>query len=495
MLSLLEIRKSVNKLVLISVLFFSVSCAQQSGKKTDQVLESEDLSLDIDPVDFDLEKIKERGTLRVILENTSTGYFLYRGRPMGFQYEMARRLCDELDVTLELVIENDLEKSFRMLLEGEGDIIAHSLTITKERRQYVEFTQSHYEIRQMLVQRKPDNWRKMKRHEIERELIRSPSELIGLEIYVKRGSSYVRRLRNLSEEIGGDIIIIEEFGDVLTEELISMVSHKEIDYTVADKDIADISATFYQNIDVNTPLSLSTQVAWAVRKNSPEMLNTVNTWIQGMKRKPDFNVLYRKYFEDPKGFRVRVQSDFSSLGGEKISPYDDLIKEHAKRINWDWRLLAALMHQESNFNPTVESWMGARGLMQVVPQTGKSFGVTDLFDPEKNVIAGTKYLDWLENYWKKYVTDSLERRKFVMGAYNAGPGHVLDAIKLTEKYDRDPKKWEDNVEYFLLQKSKPKFFKDPVVKSGYCRGDEPVEYVRDIFAQYEIYKQFIKEQI
>ncbi len=480
-------------ILLIFVLIFSVSCSDRTGRDDPRSIDSEGLDIDIDPVAFDFQAIKKRGSLRVILENTSTGYFLYKGKPVGLQYELARRFCEEAGVTLELVIENDLEKSFEMLLRGEGDLIAHSLTITKERRRLVAFTDPHYEIRQVLVQRKPDNWRNMKLHEIERSMIRSPSELIGKKIFVKKGSSYVRRLRNLSEEIGGDVVIIEEFGDVLTDELISMVSHKEIDYTVADEDIAEITATYYRNIDVKTPLSLPTQVAWAVRDNAPELVETVNVWISSMKRKPDFNVLYRRYFEDPKGFSVRLQSDFSSLGGQKISPYDNLIRQYADSIEWDWRLLAALVHQESNFDPSAESWMGARGLMQMVPSTAESFGAKNVMDPKQNIKAGTRYLEWLDNYWRKYAPDSLERVKFVMGSYNVGQGHVRDAVRLTEKYGKDPEVWEDNVAYYLLQKSKPKFFRDPVVTSGYCRGEEPVEYVRDILAQYEIYQQFIDQ--
>jgi membrane-bound lytic murein transglycosylase F len=490
----LDINKTFARIILFLLSLSSLTCNMGcSGNKGDKRNETnqEIISLDIDPVKFDLSEINKRGSLRVILENTSTGYFLYKGRPMGLQYELASRFCEEVGLTMDIVIENDLEKSFRMLLEGEGDIIAHGLTITKARRQIIDFTEPHYEIRQVLVQRKPDGWRDMRLHEIEKTLIRSPSELIGKKIYVKKGSSYVRRLRNLSEEIGGDIVIIEEFGEVLTEELISMVSHGEIDYTVADEDIASISSTFYQNVDVNTPLSLPTQVAWGVRNNSPDLLDAINTWITSMKRKPDFNVLYRRYFEDPKGFRVRIQSDFSSIGGEKISPYDDIIQKYAGEINWDWRLLAALIHQESNFKPDAKSWMGAMGLMQMIPSTAKSYGVTNIFNPEQNIMAGTKHLNWLENYWKKYVSDSLERRKFVMGSYNVGQGHVMDAVRLTEKYNKDPEVWDDNVAYYLLQKSKPKYFKDQVVKSGYCRGEEPVEYVREIFAQYDIYTQFI----
>jgi membrane-bound lytic murein transglycosylase F len=247
-----------------SFLFFSLcillpfliiaGCSTPSKRRIEKLKERSSVVFP-EPVDLDFPAIKKRGTIRVILENTSTGYFLYKGRPMGLQYELARRFSDEMGLSLEVVVENDLEKGLMLLQEGQGDILAHSLSITKERRELVEFSDAYYEIRQMLVQRKPDNWQLMPVHEVENELIRSPTELIGKEIYVKKGSSYVRRLQNLSEEVGGDIIIIEEFGDVLTEELIHMVSRNEIDFTVADEDIANISATYFQNIDVETPLA------------------------------------------------------------------------------------------------------------------------------------------------------------------------------------------------------------------------------------------------
>jgi membrane-bound lytic murein transglycosylase F len=409
---------------------------------------------------------------------------------MGFQYELAKDFCDKNNLTMKIIIENDFERSFQLLLKGEADIIAHSLTYTKDRKKIMDFIDPQYEVRQMLIQHKPEGWEKMKKHEIENNLIKSPTELIGRQIHVKKGSSYVRRLNNLSEELGGDIIIKEESGEILTEELIVMVANKTIEFTVADEDLADVGATYFDNIDVQMPVSLPTQVGWAVRKNSPELLVLLNKWLNDLKRKPDFNVLFKKYYDDPKGFKRRVKSDFSTITGNKISPYDDLIKKNAANIGWDWRLLAALIYQESQFDPNAKSWMGARGLMQLVPGTAKEFGAKKILDPEQNIKAGTNYLEWLEAYWSKYIDEETVLEKFVLASFNAGQGHVLDAMKLAEKYGKDPEKWDGNVEFYLLLKSKPKYYKDPVVSSGYCRGREPVNYVKSILEQVEIYKQF-----
>ena len=165
----------------------------------------------------DWDDIVVKGKLRVILKNSPTGYFLYRGRPMGFEYELLSRFCDRHKINLEVILESDMEKCFAMLNEGKCDVIAHNLTITKERRKDVEFTVPQYEVRQMLVQRLPDGYAKMKSYQIENLLIRDPVTLIGREIHVRKNSSYYDRLIHLSEEMGGDIKVIQEFGDIQTE--------------------------------------------------------------------------------------------------------------------------------------------------------------------------------------------------------------------------------------------------------------------------------------
>jgi membrane-bound lytic murein transglycosylase F len=468
----------------------SGACSEKSRPESENLMKSNLLEFDSTSVDFNFKQIKERGSIRIILANTSTGYFLYKGRPMGFQYELVKNFCDNNNIKMEIVIDQDFNRSFQMLLKGEADIIAHSLTINKDRKEILNFMLPLYEVRQMLVQHKPAGWETMKKHEIEAGLLKRPSELIGKEIHVKKGSSYALRLKNLSDEIGGDIIIKEENGELITEDLIVRVANKEIAFTVADEDLAEVGATYFQNIDVQMPVSLPTQVSWAVRKNCPELLSQLNNWLSSIKRKPDFNVLFKKYFDDPKGFRKRAQSDLSTIRGDMISPYDEFIKKYARSIGWDWRLLASLIYQESQFDPEAKSWVGARGLMQLMPTTAKKYGAQNILDPEQNIKAGTNFIKWLQEYWKKYIEDKTELQKFVLASYNTGQVHVLDAMKLAEKYNKDSKIWNDNVEFYLLMKSKPKYYKDPVVTGGYCRGSEPVHYVKNIYEQFDIYKQF-----
>jgi len=476
-------------LISLLIVFLLVSSCRRGGNES---TENKEGRLELpDPIERDLPAIKEDGYLTAIVENSSTGYFLYKGQPMGYEYELLHLYADQMGLELRVKLTQSIDQAFEMLNSGEGDLIAYSLTITKDRKKQIAFTDNHYTTRQVLVQRKPDNWRKMTVDRISKSLVRNQVDLIGKEIHVRKSSSYVDRLKNLSQEIGGDIIVIEEEDSAETEELIKRVSMGEFKYTVADETVALVNSSYYPNIDVKTAISFPQQIAWAVRKNAPKLEKSLNSWLADIKKKPTFNVIYNKYFKDNRASKMRAKSDFSSIGGEKISEFDDLIKKGADSLGWDWRLLASQIYQESRFNPRAESWAGAKGLMQLVPETAKRFGTKNLFKPEESIKAGVNYLNYLDKLWAKTIEDPEERKKFVLASYNVGLGHVTDARDLAKKYDKDPTEWDDSVEYYLLMKSKPEFFRDEVVQSGYCRGAEPVNYVRQILKRYEEYKQLV----
>jgi membrane-bound lytic murein transglycosylase F len=307
-----------------------------------------------------------------------------------------------------------------------------------------------------------------------------------------KSSSFVERMENLSEEIGGDILIREDSADAGSESLIKHVAMGEINYTVADHPIAMVNAAYYPNLDVSTILSLPQQIAWAIRKNSPNLLHVVDEWLIKIKKEPTFMVIYNRYFKSPRTSLLRMSSDYSSLGGSKISPYDELIKQGAEKLGWDWRLLAAVIYQESRFIVDDESWAGARGLMQLMPETAKRFGATNPDDPRQSIRAGVNFLKYLDKYWAKTIMDQDERLKFVLASYNAGLSHIIDARELTVKYKKNPTQWSD-VEYYLLQKSNPEFYRDPLVMAGYCKCEEPVNYVKNVLDRFEEYKLHIAE--
>jgi membrane-bound lytic murein transglycosylase F len=480
--------KRYHLLIAVFISIVWVGCKSTDADTNDRI----PVRRSVPPVSFDFDKIKERGYLIALIDNSSTGLFLYKGRTMGYEYDLLKMFTDSVGVGLRINIVTNLEEAFELLNKGKGDIMAYNLTVTKERKEKVSFTHYHNLVRLMLIQRKPDDWRQMKLHEIEQELIRNPVDLIGKQVYVRYQSSYLDRLINLSDEIGGDIVIIEDEPNTETEHIIKKVAVGEIDYTVAEEDIALLNATYYPNLDVKTAVSFPQQIAWAVRKNSPLLLDTLNNWILEMRKQPDYYTIYNKYFKSSRSSRRRKSSDFSTLGGGELSPYDDLIKKAADQLNWDWRLLAAQIFRESKFNPEVISWAGAIGLMQLLPVTAKEYGVTKLKDPEENLKAGTAHLELLTSIWEEMIDDPDERIKFILASYNVGHGHVRDARRLARKYGEDENSWEVVSDY-LLKKSVQAYYNDPIVEFGYCRGTEPVEYVEYIYETFENYKMLVDE--
>ncbi len=439
-------------------------------------------------VKVDFNDILERGYFTAVVDNSSTGLFLYKGQPMGFEYELLDRFARAHGLKLKIDVTPDLQEAFSKLRNGKGDILAYNLTVTKERTKKIAFTEHHKLVKLVLVQRKPDNWRNLKLHQIDRKVIRDPVYLIGKKVSVRNSTSYIDRLQNLSEEIGADIQIVEESPNLDTEDLIEMVSTGEIEYTVAEEDIAKVNSFYYPNRDVGTPLSFSQRIAWGVRKSSPQLLDTLNSWIRMMKKRVDYHVIHNKYFKSRRASIIRAKSDYSTIKGDQISPYDELIKAAAAEIGWDWKFLAAQIFKESRFNKNAVSWAGAVGLMQLLPSTGEQYGYTDLTNPEVSLKAGIRHIKWINKQWESLIEDEIEKKKFILASYNIGQGHIQDAYRLAKKYGEDPQKW-DIVSKYLLKKSKPKYYNDPVVKFGYCKGIEPVNYVEVIFDLYDKYNE------
>lgn len=478
--------RKIGIILIIILSFLATSCLRNNEKKIDDLVDKktgEKLTR--------LDKIMKRGKLIAATDYNSISYFVYRGEPMGYQYEMLKLFAEELDVKLEIVVENDLNKTFSMLNQNEIDLVAMGLTVTKERGKDVDFTYPHTQTRQVLVQRKPDNWRDMKNwKEVEEAMIRNPIELGGKTVHVQKNSSFISRLQNLSDEIGDTIYVVEDPKKEV-EELIKSVAEGEIDYTIADEHVALVNEKYYSNIDVNTPVSFPQNVAWAVKKGNDSLRIAINEWITGYKNTLLSRVIYNKYFKNPRSVNI-AQSEYHSVKGGKISKYDEIIKRVSEKYGLDWRLLASLIYQESAFQPDVRSWVGAYGLMQLMPGTAATYGVDTSSSIEEQISAGVKFLMWLDEQLPEDI-DEEERIKFILASYNAGIAHVFDARRLAEKFDKDPNVWDENVDYYLLNKSKPEFYRDSVVKYGYCRGEEPYNFVTEILERYEHYKNVLED--
>lgn len=440
-------------------------------------------------IGFDLDSIRARGRLVAVTDFNSTSYFIYRGEPMGFHFELLKAFTSHIGVDLEIITENHPEEAFELLHTGQADLLAMGLTVNSSRKEEISFTEPVDRTRQVLVQRKPHKWRAMQASVLERTLIRNQTDLAGKSIYVQKGSSHSERLHSLAREIGDHIHVVEVPFE--SEILIELVDKGEIEYAVCDENIASVNAGYYPDIDVMTPVSLAQNLAWGIRKtNSDQLREELDNWIKNFRNTKKFAILYAKYFRNSNSTAI-VKSDYYSLNTGKVSQWDDLIKMFSESISWDWRLLASLIYQESRFIPDVVSGAGAYGLMQIMPETGKNFGVDITSSPLNNIRAGTMYINRLHGIFDTRITDENERMKFILASYNAGPGHVLDAMKLAEKNGMDPQKWENNVAVWLTKKSEPQYYTDAVVRNGYFRGKESIAFVDEILNRYEHYKNII----
>ncbi|MBT8317833.1 MAG: transporter substrate-binding domain-containing protein [Lutibacter sp.] len=444
-------------------------------------------------VDRDLDDIKKDGVLKALVVYSSTSYFLYKGQPMGFEYELLQRLSKHLNLKLEIIISTDLDSQFEVLNRGDVDIIAHGMTITNQRKWEVDFTEYLYLTKQVLVQKKPDNFRKISWSALQKQMIDDPIDLIGETISIRKNSAYYERILSFSNEIGGDIYIDTLDSKLSTGEIIDMVVDGKIKYTIADENLAKINASNNPILKIDVPISFSQRIAWVTRKKSTKLRSVLNKWIISQRKKTDYHVIYNKYFKNKRFFNRRVKSDYYSLTNNQISQFDDLIKKFTKILGWDWRLLASQVYQESKFDPKAESWAGARGLMQVMPATAKDLGINDPTDPIESIRGGTTYLNQIYERFTD-ITNEVDRTKFTLAAFNCGYGHVRDAQLLADANGLNPLVWEDSVDQMLLALRFPKNYNKKFIKYGYVRGFEPVTYVNQIYERYQHYKQFISEK-
>ena len=431
---------------------------------------------------YDLTHMKDSGVLVALTLNSSISYFDYRGEPMGFQYELAKHFAQSLGLKLQMKTARNMEDLVHMLLRGEGDLIAYPLPITKEFKDSVDFCGEDIITHQVLVQRNGNKSQKA---------LTNVTELIGKDVYAKPGK-HLDRLINLDKELGGGIHIHEVTNDSITnEDLMMQVANGTIDYTLSDNDLARLNKTYYPNLNTNLAVSFDQRASWAVRKTSPLLSEAADRWHKENMTSPAYKASAKKYFEMSKRL---PHGPILSIKDGKISHFDHLFKKYAPEVGWDWRVIASLAYNESNFDTTAVSWVGAKGLMQLMPRTARAMGIPEGKEqnPEESVKAATKYLAQLARSFNK-VTNPEEKMKIVLGAYNAGIVHVFDAMALAEKYGKNKYIWDENVASFILLKSNEEYFNDPVCKNGYFRGRETYNFVKDILGRAEMYKQKIKD--
>jgi len=469
-------KKRQYKPMLLLFLFFTLCCFTncQADKKDEQTDKKEH-----ERAQKAYERVLKRGKLIVLMQNSTTSYFVYRGAKMGYEYELIAEFAKSMGLKVEIVPIKDLDRLIPMLKNKKADIIACNFAISGQRKKEINFSIPYMKTKQVLIQRKENTPPTIS--------VKTVDQLKNKKIYIWQNSSYYKRLIHLQEEIGDSFAICAVDGKISDEELIEQVAQKEIDYTVTGENIALINSQFYPNIDFSVPLSLQQNIAFGLHKEHIFLQEKLNAWLDSFLQTPKHRFIYQKYYKHGV-VGMSPSTKYSSVGKGHLSPYDLFFQQAAEKYQLDWQLCAAVAYQESKFNPDARGFGGAYGIMQFMPNTGSKYGVYPDSSPQVQISGGTKKIKHDLSAWK-HISDPQQRIKFALASYNAGHGHVEDAQRLAVKYKLNPKKWDDNVEKMMLKLSQQKYFKDRVVKYGQTKGQITCNYVQEVFARYNEWKE------
>ncbi|MFP4302647.1 MAG: membrane-bound lytic murein transglycosylase MltF [Spirochaetaceae bacterium] len=420
--------------------------------------------------DTSVAEIQEAEVLRFVTQNNAHTYYIYRGEPAGFEFDLANAFADHLGVELEIVTA-PWSELFSTLKEGEGDVLGASITATEEREEHVAFSEGHMVVRQEVIV-----------HASNRR-VRDLTDLVGLDVHVRSGTSYEARLRELQS--GGLRINLVLHEDIPTEELIRRVAEREIEVTVADTNIALLNRRYYPDVRLAFSISAPQLIAWAVQPEDERLLEEINSFFRLIKENGTYQRIYDRYYDNVEVFDYFDIKLFHRRISTRLPNYVKAIKREADRYGFDWRLIAAMAYQESHYHPVAMSYTGVQGLMQVTMTTAEEMGIDNRLDPEQSIHAGVKYLSILCERFSD-IPNPRDRLLFSLAAYNVGYGHVRDAQGIAQTEGLPPDRWS-SLERVLPLLRQPEYYRETV--HGYARGTEPVRYVNRILTYYDILRR------
>lgn len=442
--------------------------AEDGGKTLDQALLG----------DFhtgDLGEIRERKILRALVVFGRTDFFFTKqGTPKGMQVE----LLTELEKALNKGVQRQENKvrikyiptSFDRLLpdlrEGRGDVAAHFLTITPEREKQFAFASGGaMQVNELVVA-----------HKSVKDL-QKLEDLAGRSVYVLKASSYAEHLRELNRSFESQglkpVDIREADSRLRSEDILEMVNAGAVDITVVDGYKGRLWARVLPDIRVleEVKLKSGTTIGWAVRKNNPELLETLRSVAQTVKKGTLMgNLLFKRYYQNTKW----INNPLVDKERKKLAEVIGLFRKYANQYGFDYLAVAAQAYQESQLDHRRKSPAGAVGIMQLLPSTAAdpNVGIVDISKLENNIHAGVKYLDFMRNrYFSDADISEQDRMAFAWAAYNAGPAKVRRMRKLAGDMGLDPNVWFNNVE----------------MAAGKIVGRETVQYVGNVFKYYVAY--------
>jgi len=444
----------------------------------------EDLTIDpasiMQPWTGDLDGMIERRIVRVLVVPSKTYYFNDKGRQRGATYDAFQLVEQELGKELKknkkltrkhlkvqfFFVPVGRDELFSALMAGKGDIAAANLTITEDRMQIVDFADPHTTGVHEIVLTGPAS-----------PTVSTLDDLAGKEVFVRKSSAYYEHLLDLNDRFTAEnkppVKLKEAPDDLEDEDLIEMLNAGLIPIVVVDKHIADFWKKVFPKITVHDTIAVHTggEIAWAIRKDSPQLkafLDRVIAAYTSGHLADERAVILARYFKGT----GHVRTAAADAERKKFLALVDLFRRYGDRYDVDWMLMAAQGYQESRLDQQARSPVGAIGVMQVMPATGKDMNVGDITQVEANIHAGVKYMRFMvDRYYGNEPMSDLDKVLFSFAAYNAGPGRVASLRKEAARRGLDPNVWFHNVEYIAEEKI----------------GHETVTYVGNIYKYYVAY--------
>ncbi|WP_253958289.1 transporter substrate-binding domain-containing protein [Rhizobium sp. WYJ-E13] len=428
---------------------------------------------------IDLNAMKERRIVRVLVPYSKTIYFVDKGRQFGtavqFGLELEKVLNKDRKKQIDHVnivfVPTPRDKLLTSLNEGYGDIVMANLTITEERLRQVDFTDPLYENAEEVLVASPGS-----------PPVSSLDDLSGQHVAVRATSSYHEHLLAKNKALsaaGKSEIVIDLMDESLEDEdLMEMVNAELLPFTIVDVYKADIWTHVFADMKVRHDVVLSSQgkIAWAIRKNSPQFMVELNAFVATHKVGTTFgNILRNTFYKQDK----IVKRAYSPADVDRFQKLVEIFRKYGGTYSFDYLMLLAQGYQESQLDQSRRSPRGAVGVMQMLPSTAKDkvVGITGIDkDADRNVEAGAKYLRHLINtYIDDEGLDAKDRQLFAFAAYNAGPGNLRKFRDKAKAMGLDPNVWFGNVENAASE----------------IVGRETVQYVSNIYKYYVAYSLLV----
>jgi len=398
----------------------------------------------------DLDEIRKSGILRVGVPYSRTNFFMDSGRLRGFEFELFRELENQLKQTRKrgqlptTISLQPMPVSGLIDAVADGTIdIAAGIVQTEERKQKVDFTDPYMRKVDTVVVSNSSS-----------PHLSKVTDLSGKTVLLNNGSSYPGRMEELNRDFkkrGLKPVTIELVDILETEDILELVNSGAVPYTVVHEHRANLWKEVFPKLEIYNGLTLGEPAyfAWAIRKNSPELMETLNQFIKKNKQGTLIgNVLLKRYFKDTKW----VTNPMETRERKRIQSYTSLFKKYGEKYHIDWIFLAATAYQESKLNPKLRSHAGAIGLMQVRPETAAEVGISGIEDPEKNVEAAARYFDLLrKNYLSDPELPPVHMLAMMSASYNAGPTRIHQLRREAANQNLDPSQWYGNVELVALK--------------------------------------------